>query len=136
MKPVVFPLATGLLVLATWLAVTAVEQCVLANADPKFDCWTSLQFVFAFGSIAAVFSAIAAGLARGLLHRLLAFRSVASELLSAVLTSAVLVLLFGGIIYWEIGFGGLAGNFFAWLVFSFIVSGASLVIVKRILTRA
>ena len=136
MKAVVFPVATGFLVLATWLAVTAVEQCVLANADPKFDCWTSLQFVFAFGSIAAVFSAIAAGLARGLLHRLLAFRSIASELLSAALTSVFLVLLFTGIIYWEIGFGGIAGNFLAWLVFSFVVSGASLIIVKRIFMRA
>jgi len=136
MKPVVFPVATGLLVLATWLAVAAAEQCALPNTDPKFDCWSSVQIVAAFASIAAGLTAIAAGLARALLHRFLAFRSVASECLSAVLTSFVLVLLFSGIIYWEIGFGGIAGNFFAWLISSFTVSGASLVIVKRVFKQA
>ncbi len=131
MKPVVFPLATGVLVLVTWLAVTAVEQCLLTSTDPKFDCRSSLMFVFAFGSIAAVLSGIAAALARALLHRYLRFASVVPELLAAGLTSLVLVLMFAAVIYWEVSSGNIAGNFMTWLGMSLVGSGISLVIVKR-----
>ena len=89
----------------------------------------------AFGAIAAVLTAIAAALARAVLHRFLAFKTLAPECLSAALTSVALVLVFSGIIYWEISFGGMAGNFFGWLVFSFVMSGASLTAVRRIFRR-
>ena len=136
MKLLVFPVATGLSVLVCWIAVAAVEQCLLPNTDPKFDCWSSVQIVAAFGSIAAGLTTIAAGLARVSLHRFLVFRSIVPECVAAVLTSFVLVLVFAGIIYWEVRFGGLAGNFIGWIVFSFVASGASLIIVNRYFERA
>lgn len=135
MKLLVFPVATGLSVLVCWIAVAAIEQCLLPNTDPKFDCWSSVQIVAAFGSIAAGLTTIAAGAARVSLHRFLAFESILRECVAAALTSVVLVLLFAGIIYWEVRFGGLAGNFIGWIVLSVVASGASLTIVKWYLKR-
>ena len=36
-------------------------------------------------------------------------------MLAAAMTAVALVVVFSGIIYWEVSFGGIAGNFFGWL---------------------
>jgi hypothetical protein len=54
------------------------------------------------------------------------------ELISVLLSSLVLVLLSYGVTRWEINVGHIGIQFFGWLGVSFIVCGASLMMVKSV----
>lgn len=136
MKLLIFPTIVGISVLVCSLTVALVEDCMLQNTDPKFDCWISVQITAVFAGIGAALAAITAGLARGLLLRFMPIRSVWREGIAAAPASIVLVLFFDGIVRWEIGIGGIAGMFFGWLFSSFVICGACLVVVKHLIKEA
>ena len=131
----VFPVAVGAFVLGCWLALTLIEDCLMAIGDPKFDCWTSLQLTAVFASISAILAMIAAGLARLALHRFLPSGSTGAEVITAALSSIVLVFLFYSVINWDVDVGGMAGLFFGWLFSSFTVCGLFLIVVHRVAVK-
>ena len=128
----VFPVAVGAFVLGGWLALALIEDCLMATGDPKFDCWTSLQLTAVFAAIGAVLAMIAAVLVLAVLHRFLPSGSIGAQVISAALSSIVLVLLFYSVINWDVDVGGMAGLFFGWLFSSFVVCGLSLIAVHRV----
>ncbi|MCG8543852.1 MAG: hypothetical protein MJE12_06545 [Alphaproteobacteria bacterium] len=132
MALLIFPAAVGFLTIAIWVAVALVDTCLLGHTDAKFSCWSGLEIVALFACICAALTALAAGLVRVLLHRFLSFKSILPDIVSAVLSTVVLVAVFYGIVLWEIDIGGIAGMFFGWLVSSFVVCGITLIVVSRI----
>ena len=136
MKQVIFPATVGVLVLASWVAVALIDQCMLQNADPKFGCWDGVRITAVFAAIGAVQTALLAGLVRACLRSFLSFESVGPECIAAVLSGIVLVLLFDGIIRWELDIGGMAGMFVGWLLASVLICGTALVVVQRFIKRA
>ena len=128
----IFPITVALLVFVSWVVLVAFESCVLQRADPKFDCWSSIQVAAIFACIGSVLTGLLALLARVLLHPFLPFSTRAPELRSALLASLMLVLLSYIVIRWEINFGNIAVQLFGWLAVSFGVCGASLMVVKHL----
>jgi hypothetical protein len=127
-----FPIAVVFLVFGSWVVLASFEPCILQRADPKFDCWSSVQFGAIFAGIGAVLTGLMALLARVLLEPFLPFHTRRSELISALLSSLVLVLLSYGVIRWEIHVGHIGIQFFGWLGVSFIICGASLMMVRPV----
>lgn len=132
MALLIFPAAVGFLTMAIWVVVALVDTCLLGHTDAKFSCWSGLEIVALFACICAALTALAAGLVRVLLHRFLSFKSILPDIVSAVLSTVVLVAVFYGIVLWEIDIGGIAGMFFGWLVSSFFICGITLFIVGRV----
>ena len=112
--------------------MTSFETCILQRADPKFDCWSSIQFAAIFACIGSVLTGLMALLVRVLLHPFLPFDTRRPELISALLSSLVLVLLSYCIIRWDINVGHIGIQLFSWLGISFVVCGASLMVVKQL----
>lgn len=101
-----------------------------------FGCWDGMQLAAVFASIGAALAAVAASLARALLHPFLSFDSARAEYLSATLSGIVLVLVLNNIINWGGEIGGIAGMFFGGLVFGFLICCLSLLAVKRFREKA
>ena len=130
MKRFVFPMAVTGLIFLGWVISVALEPCALGDADPKFDCWSSIQIVAIFACIGSIFTGGMALLARLLCHPLLPFSSPWPEWWSALLASSILILLANSVLIWEIDIGHIGMQFFAWLGASFFVCGISLLIMK------
>lgn len=132
MKLLYFPVLVGVFTVTGQISVTFVDQFVLGNTDVKFDNWTSLTIVAVFSAICALPIAIAAGLARLMLHRVLSASPVPAECIAAILSSAVLVFVICSIIIWKIPVGGMAGLVFILPVVSFVTSTAALIGISRV----
>ena len=135
MTPFVFPASVEIFVFASSVVLASIEPCTPQNTDPKLDCWTSMVLVTIFASIGSVLLGLMALLARVLLHPFLPFDTNRPELISAMLSSLVLVLLFSSVLPWEFEFGNIGLRSFGWLGASFVVCGVSLLIVKRRVER-
>ncbi|MEM7222211.1 MAG: hypothetical protein AAF495_04490 [Pseudomonadota bacterium] len=135
MKLMIFPTAMGLLVMAEWVAVAVIEDCLLGRGDGKFDCWSATQVVVLLGAISAALAAVTAGLVRAFLRGFLPVGSLAAEFIAAGLASLALVLIFTGAIHWQLNMGGMAGIFFGWIFACAVLSGAALIAVKHLTTR-
>ena len=133
--PFLFPLTVMFLVFGSWVFMTSFDTCILQRADPKFDCWSSIQFAAIFACIGSVLTGLMALLARVLLHPFLPFDTRRQELISALLSSLVLVLFSYSVIRWDINVGHIGIQLFGWLGVSFVVCGASLMVVKHLNTR-
>ena len=132
MTPFIFPTAVALFVFGSWVALVAVEPCSSQNTNPKFDCWTSIQFVGIFAGLGSILTGLVALLSRVLLHPHLPFDTRKPELLSAILSGSILVLLAYSVMHWEFDFGHIGYRFFGWLGVSFVVCSSSLLIVKHL----
>ena len=136
MKLLIFPAAVALLVIGSWLAFVLIDACLLGHTDAKFGCLSSVTIATVFACISAAIVAVAAVLARIAVHRFLPFGSAWQEIVAALLSSVVLVLAFYAMVTWRIGIGGMAGIFFGWLMSSFAICTATLLIVNRLFNAA
>lgn len=130
MTPFIFPTAVAILLFGSWVVLASFEPCTSQNSQPKFDCWTSIQFAGIFACIGSVLTGLIALLARVVLHPLLPFKSRKPEMVSALLASTVLIIVFYSVLLWEFDFGHIGIRAFVWLGVSLIVCGSSLMIVK------
>lgn len=131
MKPLIFPVTVGILVIVGLLATTLIDQFQLGNTDGKYENWIGLIIIAVFSAIGAVPIAIAAGVVRVLVRRFLAPQPILAECGAAVLSSAALVFLICGIIIWEVPIGGMAGLVFTLPVLGFLICGGALIVVNR-----
>lgn len=131
MTPFLFPLVVVFAVFGGGVMLMSFETCILQRLDPKFDCWSSLQFAAIFSSIGAVLTGLMALLARVLLHPFLPFTSLRPEGSSALLSGVMLLLVSFSVLVWDINIGHIGIHLFGWLGTSFVVSSASLLLVKH-----
>ena len=129
--PFMFPLTVAFAVFGGWVIFMSFETCILQRIDPKFDCWSSIQFAAIFSCIGATLTGLMALLARVLLHPLLPFHSSRPEWSSALLASGVLMLVTYSLFHWDINVGHIGIQLFGWLGLSFVVCGISLMLVKH-----
>ena len=130
MTPFIFPTTVAIFMFGSWVIVFAFAPCILEQRDPKFDCWSSLQFVGTFACIGSVLTGLVALLARVVLHPLLSFTTRRPELLSALLSSTTLTLLFLTAQSWQFDVGHIGIQLFGWLGISFLICSSSLLTVK------
>ena len=129
--PFLFPLTVAFAVFGGWVTLMSFETCILQRIDPKFDCWSSIQFAAIFSCIGATLTGLMALLARVLLHPFLPFQTSKPEWSSALLASGVLMLVSYSVIRWNINVGHIGIQLFGWLGGSFVVCGTSLLLVKQ-----
>ncbi len=130
MIPFLFPLTVALAVFGGGVIFMSFETCILQRSDPKFDCWSSIQFSAIFSSVGAALTGLMALLARVLLHPSLPFTSFRPEVLSALLASAMLMFVSLSVLRWDLTIGAIGMQLFGWLGTSLVVSSASLILVK------
>ena len=130
--PFTFPLTVAIAVFGGWVLFMSFETCILQRVDPKFDCWSSIQFAAIFSCIGATLTGLMALLARVLLHPFLPFDTSKPERSSALLASAVLMLVTYSLFHWDINVGHIGIQLFGWLGLSFVVCGISLMLVKHL----
>ncbi len=135
MTPFLFPSAVAFAVFGGWIILMSFESCVLQRLDPKFDCWSSLQFAAIFSCMGAVLTGLMALLARVLLHPFLPFKSLRPEGSSALLASVLLILASFSILRWDINVGHMGIQLFGWLGISLFMSSVSLMLVKYLFRR-
>jgi hypothetical protein len=126
-----FPTAVAIFVFGSSVVLASFAPCTPQNTDLKLDCWTSTLLVLIFACIGSVLTGLMALLARVVLHPFLPFDTRRPELISAMLSSAVLVLLFYSVLPWEFEFGNISIQSFGWLGASFVVCGVSLLLMKH-----
>ena len=129
--PFTFPLTVACAMFGGWVLFMSFETCILQRLDPKFDCWSSIQFAAIFSCIGATLTGLMALLARVLLHPFLPFDTSKPERSSALLASAVLMLVTYSLFRWNINVGHIGIQLFGWLGLSFVVCGTSLMLVKQ-----
>ena len=91
-----------------------------------------MLLVTVFAGIGSVLVGLIALLARVALHPFLPFKTRRPELLSALLSSLILILLFSSVLPWEFEFGNIGLRSFGWLGISFVVCSVSLLGVKQL----
>ncbi len=131
MTPFLFPIAVAFAVFGGGIILMSFETCLLQRPDPKFDCLSSVQFAAIFSCIGAGLTGLMALLARVLLHPFLPFTSLKSEGASALLASLLLMLVSYVVIRWDFTGGNIGMYLFGWIGTSFVVSSASLMLVKH-----
>jgi len=130
----IFPVAVSLFLFGTWMVIGYFDTCILEATDPKFDCWAGVQIFMVFAGIGAGLAGLMALLARVLLHTFMRPGTSRLEWVSALVSGVLLVLLFYGIIHWQLGTGMKLGARLAlWLGISFFVCALSLMIVRRLI---
>ena len=128
--PFAFPLTVAFAMFGGWVLFMSFETCILQRVDPKFDCWSSIQFFGIFSLIGATLTGLMALLARVLLYPFLPFYTSKPEWSSALLASALLMLVTYSVFLWDLKLGNIGILLFGWLGLSFVVCGISLILVK------
>ena len=136
MKALIFPALAGAMVVVNWVAIIYVDACLLGNTDGTFDCRSSLAIGTFYFALCAVATAIAAGISRAVLHRFLEFRSAWAECVAAILSSVLLVAVFSALVSFGISFGDMGKAYLGWLLASFAICSAALMIVNRFTASA
>ena len=132
MTPFLFPIVVTVVVFGGWVILVSFETCILQRLDPKFDCWSSVLFAVIFSCIGAGLTGLMALLARVLLHPFLSFTTLRPERASALVASALLMLVSYGVIRWDFTIGHIGMQLLGWLGTSFVVSSASLMLVEHV----
>jgi hypothetical protein len=133
----IFPVAVSLFLFGSWMVIGYFDTCILKATDLKFDCWASAQIFMVFAGIGAGLAGLMALLARVLLHTFIQSGTSRLEWVSALVSGVLLVLLFYGIIHWQLGTGmELGARLALWLATSFFVCALSLMIVRRFIREA
>ena len=130
-SPFLFPTVVASAVFGGWVGLMSFETCILQRFDPKFDCWSSLQFAAIFSCIGAALAGLMALLARVLLNPFLPFTSLRPEGVSALIASLLLMFVSYSVLRWEITVGHIGIQLFGWLAASLVISGGSLMLVKH-----
>ena len=135
MTPFIFPTTVAGVMFGSWIALVAVEPCLLRQTDPKFDCWGSILFMAGFAGIGAALTWLLALFVRVLLHQFLSFASPKPEWRAGLLASLLLASQSIVIIQWDINVGHIGMQLFSWLGVSFVTCGISLLIINHVLVR-